>query len=82
MAMIRAPSLKVMERNKLILEKIQELKEENEKLKENKYDKFKCDVCKGHHIGCSNPTCRECIQELKEENRKMKEWLNSFNYKI
>ena len=46
-----------------------DLKEENKKLKaknvKNKYDKFKCEKCKGHHTGCANPTCDSCVEELK-----------------
>tara|TARA_Y100000004_G_scaffold126002_1_gene141776 strand:- start:1578 stop:2369 length:792 start_codon:yes stop_codon:yes gene_type:complete len=55
-----------------VVEYIKKLEQENKKLKENKYDKFKCDVCKGHHTGCSDPTCNSCVEELKEENKKLK----------
>jgi hypothetical protein len=44
----------------------------NEKLTKNKYDKFKCEKCKGHHTGCPNPTCDTCVEELKEDLRKHK----------
>jgi hypothetical protein len=63
---------------------IYNLKEENEKLKKDneklnemkKYDKFKCNECKAHHTGCSNPTCDTCVEQmikkLKEEIEKLK----------
>ena len=59
------------------------LKEENEKLKENKYDKFKCSKCQGHHTGCSNPTCDSCVKDITKENEKLKEenkglWLQGY----
>ena len=51
-------------------EQIEELKEEIKKLKENKYDKFKCSKCQGHHTGCSNPTCDSCVKDITKENEK------------
>ena len=48
------------------------MSEEIKSLKENKYDKFQCAKCLGHHTGCSNPTCDSCVKELKEENEKLK----------
>lgn len=64
-------------------ETIKELKEENKKLKENKYDKFKCSKCQGHHTGCSNPTCDSCVKDITKENEKLKEenmglWLQGY----
>ena len=44
-----------------------------DELKENKYDKFKCQKCKGHHTGCANPTCDTCVEELKTENKELKQ---------
>ena len=52
-------------------EEIEKLKEENKELKEAN-DKFKCAKCKGHHTGCSNPTCDTCVEELKEENLELR----------
>ena len=54
---------------------VKKLKQENEKLTKNKYDKFKCEKCKGHCTGCANPTCDTCVEELKEENEKLKQEL-------
>jgi len=60
-----------------------ELQEEMKKLKENKYDKFKCSKCQGHHTGCSNPTCDSCVKDITKENEKLKEenmglWLQGY----
>jgi len=56
----------------------EKLKKDNEKLNEmKKYDKFKCNECKAHHTGCSNPTCDTCVEQmikkLKEENEKLEQ---------
>ena len=50
-------------------------------LKENKYDKFQCAKCLGHHTGCSNPTCDSCVKELKELNESQRKTIQDYHTK-
>ena len=57
-------------------DKYELLLDENKKLKENKYDKFKCSKCQGHHTGCSNPTCDSCVKDIIKEIEELQKELN------
>jgi chromosome segregation ATPase len=45
---------------------VQDLTEENEKLKEHskilKHDRYTCDSCKASFTGCENPICKDCVR--------------------
>ncbi len=67
---------------------LMKVKEENKKLKKNKYDKYSCSSCKATFIGCESniPVCAWCMKEdihyrkLKEENEKLKKENMSIQY--
>ena len=48
-------------------------------LKKNKYNKFQCAKCLGHHTGCSNPTCDSCVKELKELNESQRKRIQGYH---